>query len=222
MTTDPVFRLYQLPGWGSAIPEAQLAFYGLGYELIETGNVTDPASSVAAIREVNPLGQLPVLDLPDGTRMTETAAMTLHLADLAGSEALVPGPKAPERADFLRWLIFIVANIYPCFTFAEVPTRYVSDAEAGDYRERVTEREKHLWRVLGEAAAARGGPWVLGQRFSALDIYVAVMANWRPGPSWFGEYEPGLLAIAQATAARPELAPVFARNFPAGAPGAAP
>jgi GST-like protein len=179
-------------------------------------------TSAAAIREVNPLGQLPVLDLPDGSRMTESAAMTLHLADLAGSEALVPGPKAPQRAEFLRWLVYIVAQIYPCFTFADVPTRYVRDSEAEDYKERVTERSKLLWQVLGAEAARKGGPWVLGQRFSALDIYVAVMAQWRPGPHWFGAVEPGLQAIAQATAARPELAAVFARNFPLKAPGEAP
>lgn len=38
MQTDP-FRLYQNPGWGSAIIEAQLAVYGLPYDLVSAGGV---------------------------------------------------------------------------------------------------------------------------------------------------------------------------------------
>jgi hypothetical protein len=33
---------------------------------------------------------------------------------------------APERAKFLRWLVFIVANIYPTFTYADDPSRFVA------------------------------------------------------------------------------------------------
>ena len=60
----------------------------------------------------DPVGQVPTLLLPDGQVMTESAAMTLHLADLSGRDDLVPGPAAAERAAFLRWLVFLVANIY--------------------------------------------------------------------------------------------------------------
>ncbi|MDP3860897.1 MAG: glutathione S-transferase family protein [Phaeovulum sp.] len=205
------FRLYQMPGWGSAIVEAQLVFYGLPHELVETGDIYEDAAARAALGRINPLAQVPALVLPSGEAMTESAAMTLYLADAAGSEALVPGPGSAERAAFLRWLVFLVANIYPCFTFADVPTRYVAEAGAAKaFRAAVDARAEALWRAV-EAAA--GAPWFLGERFSALDIYVGVMSHWRPRPAWFAAEAPKLAAISRSVQARPELAAVFARNF---------
>jgi hypothetical protein len=78
----------------------------------------------------DPVGQVPALLLPDGQVMTESAAMTLHLADLSGRDDLVPGPAAAERAAFLRWLVFLVANIYPTFIYADDPSRFVKDEAA--------------------------------------------------------------------------------------------
>jgi GST-like protein len=206
-----MFRLYQMPGWGSAIVEAQLVFYGLPHELVAAGDVYEDAAARADLARLNPLAQIPTLLLPSGEVMTESAAMTLYLADVAGSDALVPGPGAAERAAFLRWLVFLVANIYPCFTFADVPTRYVEDAGAAKaFRAAVDARAELLWR---EVEAAAGAPWFLGQRFSALDIFVGVMSHWRPRPAWFAAEAPKLAAIAQRVQARPDMAAVFARNF---------
>lgn len=169
----------------------------------------------AALARVNPVAQLPTLILPSGEVMTESAAITLLLAEVSGSDALVPVPGSAERAAFLRWLVFIVANIYPCFTFADVPERFVPEAEGDAYKARVTEHATRLWQVVAAEVAATGGPWFLGARFSALDIYLAVTVNWRPGKAAFEVTTPGLARIAAAAAARPDMIAVMARNFPA-------
>jgi GST-like protein len=70
-----------------------------------------------------------------------------------------------------------------------------------------------LWGIVEEAA---GAPWFLGDRFSALDIYVAAMTRWRPKRPWFAEHAPRLHAIALAADAEPRLAQVWARNYPNG------
>ena len=209
-------KLYQNPGWGSAIVEAQLAVLGLLVELVEAGDIYDDPQARAVLAAVNPLVQIPVLILDSGEVMTESAAITLYLADLTGSDALVPAVGTLERAAFLRWLIFIVANIYPCFTFADVPTRFVPEAEGEAFKDRVTDHATRLWQVVEVEAEAlrRGGPWVLGARFSALDIYLAVMVNWRPRRASFERETPMLARIAAAAAARPDLVAVMARNFP--------
>ena len=51
-----------------------------------------------------------------------------------------------------------------------------------------------LWRQVEGAA---GSPWFLGERFSALDIYLAVMTRWRPKRGWFESETPRLFAIAR-------------------------
>lgn len=204
--------LYGNPGWGSAIVEAQLAFYGLPFRFEATGDLFDSAEARDRLRPLNPLAQVPVLQWPDGTLMTESAAITLHLADRTGSDALVPGPDAPERADFLRWLVFLVANVYPTFTYADDPTRFVKDeAAAPGFRAEVDAHAQRLWQAV-EAAAAPG-PWFLGERLSALDVYLAVMTRWRPRREWFAANAPKLLAAAGRASALPAVAPVMARNF---------
>lgn len=170
------------------------------------------AAARDALAKVNPLAQVPTLVLPDGRVMTESAAITLLLADVTGSEALVPGPAAPERAEFLRWLVYLVANVYPTFTYADDPSRFVEvEAARKPFRAAVDAYGTRLWTHV-EAAA--GSPHFLGSRASALDLYVGVMTRWRPRRPWFEANAPKLFAIARATDAMAALAPIWARNFP--------
>ena len=210
----PEFVLHGNPGWGSAIVEAQLAFHGLPFRVEEAGDLFESEEARSKLRPLNPLAQVPVLVLPDGRVMTESAAITLHLADLTGSDALVPGPQAPERAEFLRWLVFLVANVYPTFTYADDPSRFVKADEATckAFRAEVDGYAQRLWGVV---EAACGTPWFLGDRMSALDLYLAVMTKWRPRRAWFAEHAPRLLAAGDAAAAHPAVAPVMARHFKA-------
>jgi GST-like protein len=204
--------LYGRPGWGSAIVEAQLVRLGLPYAFRDVGDLFKDEAAREALARTNPIAQVPTLILPDGGVMTESAAITLYLADLTGREDLVPGPRAPERAAFLRWLVYLVANIYPTFTYGDDPARFVEvEAARAPFRATVDAYGERLHAVLGEAA---GAPFFLGERFSALDIYVAVMTRWRPRRPWFAEHAPRLHAIAIRVDAMEDLAEVWARNFP--------
>jgi GST-like protein len=112
---------------------------------------------------------------------------------------------------FLRWLLFIVAAIYPTFTYGDDSTRLAgSDAAGKHLRHATDERRKALWRYLAAQAPCR--PWVLGERFSALDLYVAVMNMWRPGPDWFKRECPALADIAARVSKMDALQEVWARN----------
>lgn len=206
-----MFTLYARNGWGSAIVEAQLAFYGVAHERRVVDSPFTSAEAREELSRFNRLAQLPTLILPDGQVMTESAAITLYLADATGSAALVPGPAEAGRPAFLRWLVFLVANIYPTFTYGDVPSRFVEVESAHEpFRASLDAYAHRLWSMVEEAAA---GPWFLGTRFSALDIYVGVMTQWRPGRDWFGANAPRLAAIAEAVDAEPRFAQVWERNF---------
>ena len=202
-------KLYGQPHWGSDIVEYQLALYGLDYEFVRTGNLFEDLGADDALRAANPLRQIPTLILDDGTVMTESAAITLLLADMTGRDDLVPGPDAPERADFQRWLVFIVANIYPTYTYADVPSRFVPvEAAQASYKEAVHGYARKLYGVLEGGAK---GPWFLGERFSALDVYTAVITRWTPRRDWHSENSPKLMAISEAVEAMPALKDPVAR-----------
>ena len=80
-------------GWGSVLAEAQLEWYGLPFDFVDVGDLFEDPTARRELAKINPLGQVPALILPDGEVMTETAAITLHLADAAGSHELVPAPR---------------------------------------------------------------------------------------------------------------------------------
>lgn len=204
-------QLYGRNGWGSALIEAQLAWYGAPFEFIEVGDLFKDSAARAALKKINPLSQIPTLVMDDGQVLTESAAITLFLAEHLQRNDLVPAPGSPERGEFLRWLVFLVANIYPTFTYADDPSRFVrvESAQKG-FREATDRYRESLWEIVDDAVI---GPWFLGERFSALDIYLAVMASWRPRMPWFQRHAPKTHAVAQACAAQMALQDVFARNF---------
>jgi len=204
------YHLIASKGTGSMIAEAALALSGLPYE-VEMIPYVEPGPQRERLLALNPLGQVPTLLLPDGRVMTESAAIILHLADAAPTSGLAPDARDPARPMFLRWLEFIVAAIYPTFTYGDDPSRWASDEAAAKHLRKATdEHRKELWRYF--AAQTPCQPWVLGEPFSALDLYVAVMTTWRPGPAWFKQETPALTAIAARVAQLEALRAAWQRN----------
>lgn len=201
--------LYRVAGWGSVIAEAMLAVADIPCDFIDVDGFDAPGEARDRLLVVNPLAQVPTLALPDGTIMTESAAIALYLAELAPNAPLAPPPGSPERPRFLHYLVWMVANVYPTFTYGDYPERWSSDADG--LRRSTLERRKQLWLWFeGEV----GSPHVMGESLSALDIYVAAMVHWRPGRAWFDSETPRLAEIADAAAAHPAVGAVLARNFP--------
>ncbi len=197
-------------GCGSAIVEAAFAIAGVPVDH-EVVDYSGGSPTRARLLEVNPLGQVPSLVLPDGRLLTESLAIINYLNDLAPAAGLVPGAGKPGRIEYLRWSTFLVAALYPTYTYGDDPGKWVEDTQAARQLRESTDRHRQvLWRQVEEAA---GSPWFLGERMSALDLYVAVMTQWRPGRKWFAASTPRLMAIAEKTAATPGVAAVIAKNF---------
>jgi GST-like protein len=208
-------RLYGQPGWGSAIVECMLVVAGLPFDFVDVDGfigedgVNHPTSARDRLAAVNPLLQVPTLVLADGDVMTESAAIALYIADLAPATGLAPSPASAERAAFLRWLVWIVTNVYPTFTYGDFPARWCDAPES--LRATTDKHRERLWRQAEDAAAS---PWFLGTRMSAIDLYLSVMTRWRPRQAWFAAETPKLAAIAARAAALPGVAQVMTRNFP--------
>ena len=85
-----------------------------------------------------------------------------------------------------------------------LPARFVPAGKAAKQLEASSlARRQVLW---SHVEAAAGAPWFLGERFSALDLYVGAMTRWRPRRAWFAANAPKLAAIAARVDALPALA----------------
>jgi GST-like protein len=120
-------------------------------------------------------------------------------------------PSDPAREAFYRWAVFLVAAVYPTFTYGDDPGKWVADAAGAKQLRESTDRHREaLWRQVDAEASA---PWFLGSRMSAIDLYLAAMTRWRPGAKWFAENAPKLSAIAARAGDLAALAPVVKRHF---------
>ena len=148
------------------------------------------------LKKLNPLGQVPTLILPNGDVMTESAAMLLYLSERVPAAKLAPTIRDRDRTQFLRWLVFLVAAVYPTFTYGDDPKRWLAgDEQAGKkLRASTDDHRKMLWKFIEKQIK---GPWVLGRKKSALDFYVWSMSHWRPGREWMASNCPKLHAIAR-------------------------
>lgn len=197
-------------GCGNAIVEAAFALAGLALATEEVDYSHDSPTR-ARLLAVNPLGQVPALVLPSGRVLTESLAILHYLDDLAPQAALIPARGDAARERFYRWAVFLIAAVYPTYTYGDEPSKWVRD-EAGSkqLRETTDAHRKALWTQI-EAEVAT--PWFLGERRSALDLYVAVMTRWRPGRAWFVESTPKVVAIAEKAAALPGVREVLQKHF---------
>ena len=188
-----MYTLYGAKGTGSAIAEVAFEVAGVPYERVDLDYEADTGWTSRTLAGMNPLGQVPTVRRPDGGVMTESAAIVLHLADLAPGCGLAPRPDDPRRPDFLRWLVWLVAAVYPTFTYGDRPERFVGgDVEAGKKLRAGT--DDHRKDLLRFAEAHAGEPWFLGE-WSAVDVYVWAMSHWRPGRAWVAAECPKLAAI---------------------------
>lgn len=204
------WTLYGLPGWGSTLAEGALAWVGAPFEFVPVEGFDRPGPVRDRLLAVNPLGRIPTLVAPDGRVMTESAAIALHLADLHPDAGLAPPPGDPDRPAFLNRLVWFVSALYPTFTYRDYPERWAPDA-ADQLVANVDAFRGALWQQFETQVGA--GPFVLGDRPSALDLYVTVMSHWRPQRGWLASHCPKLHAIALRAETLPQLAPVMQRNF---------
>ena len=197
-------------GCGNAIVESAFALADIGLDCEEV-DYSEGSLTRARLLEVNPLGQVPALVLPDGAVLTESLAILHYVNDRAPAAGLIPPPGDPSRPAFYRWAVFLIAAVYPTYTYGDEPQKWVkNEAGARQLRESTNAHREALWRQVENEVK---GPWFLGERRSALDLYLGVMTRWRPGPAWFAKHTPKVAAIAKRAAALPAVAPVIERHF---------
>ena len=128
-----MYRLYWAPNTGAFAPDAVLTLSGAPFER-QRVDYDGKEQQGAAYRALNPMGQIPVLRLPDGEAITESAAMVLHLVERFPEAKLAPAPGSTARAVFDRWLVFLAVNVYGATLRYYYADRYTADAAGADQR----------------------------------------------------------------------------------------
>lgn len=202
-----MITVYGVPGWGSALSEVMLMLAEIPYRFVNVDGFDQPGARQEMLKKLNPLGQVPTLQLDDGSIMTESAAVALMILDQRPD--LAPPVGTPERQQFWRLLVWLVANVYPTFTYADYPERWASDAPE-QLQENCKAYRKSLYLWL--ESQLKAAPYAFGESLTLLDIYICVMRTWGPRHAWFKEHTPKFSAIADAVCRVPTLQEVLRNN----------
>ena len=207
------YTVYGASGSGSMPVEATLTLLDLPFEVVEapTWEGDEQRDKVAP---VNPMRQLPALVMPDGEVMTESAAILVWLADRHPEAGLAPAVDDPKRGQFLRWMTFVPASIYSMYWVRDEPSRLAGDDADDQARilERTAERIAECWRLMERQVEP--GRFLLGDRMTVLDLYVAVASRWTPQRRRFYAEAPRMREVVRRVDALPELREFWRRRFP--------
>ncbi len=190
-----MYTLYYAPGAASMLPHLALLETGAPYELKPVDTAAKQHKSAEYLK-LNPNGVVPTL-IVDGAPMAEGAAMALLLAERHPEAKLAPATGSPQRAQYLQWMLHFANVLQPTFRLWWYP----DEAGGEPAREGVRQRIEAAWDRL-DAHLAANGPYILGNDFSAADLYATMLMRWsrnmpKPALQW-----PRLAALAARVRAR--------------------
>lgn len=163
-------KLFCKPGACSLSPHIVLRETGLDFTLVTVDTKTKKTEQGEDYLQINPKGQVPALQLNDGSVLTEGVAIVQYLADLKPDRQLLAPSGSLTRYHTLEWLNFIATELHKGFS----PL----------FRPGTPEEFKALSRELLEQkfhyvnAELKEKQWLMGLRFTVADAYLFTVTRW--------------------------------------------
>ena len=199
------YRLIGRRGAGSLIAEFLLQEAGQAYEIEFLGRGNIRAS---AFRAVNPLGKIPVMICPDGSKIFETLAITAHLIE--AFPQLAPPIGDPERDQHWQYLAILATGIYPAYHRQHHTHYYADDGAHDDVRARARDEQAVTYDYIETLL----NPFLCGAAVTAADFYLYMLTRWDLDKPTLAATRPKLAAFIQAMRTHPSVDAVIARQRP--------
>ena len=210
-----MYTLFGFKGSGSAAVECALEMTGAPYRIVETAS-WEPGPELDELERVNPLKQIPTLQLPGGEILTESAAILMHLGFAFPQSGLLPDE--PLQRDLaLRGLVYIPANCYSMISVIDYPERFTTatdDASRAAVRDGARERLHRHWDIFADLYPVDGERFIAGDQPGALDFLAAVVSKWSGTRQHVKQSRPAFSALLERVESHPSVALVFGRHWP--------
>lgn len=192
-----VMKLYHAPAACSLAPHILLRETGTPFELRRVDTARHRTADGGDFYAISGKGQVPVLELDDGQRLTEGPVIAQYIADQAGALSLMPAAGTLARYRVMEWQNYVTSELHKSFT----PLFHAGLDAAARGVLRGLLRGKLAW--LDDQFGER--PYLTGEAFTAADAYLFVVLGWAK----FVELDladlPRLQAFVERVAARPAV-----------------
>lgn len=190
-------KLYYTPGACSMAVHIVLCELGVPHELERVDLQSHTTESGENFQTINPKGYVPTLQLGDGQRLTEVAAILLYLAEHFPEGGLLPPAGTIKRFRIQEWLAFISSELHKSFG-----PMFRPNINADWKAALLANIERRLAYV---DQALTGQDYLTGTRFSIADAYLFTIVNWATIMHIDLSRWPSLQAFQKRVAARPAV-----------------
>lgn len=203
--------------WGAGTPRSMrpcwmLCELDLEFEHRVIGSRTGETQT-PEYRELNPREKIPVLE--DGQLvLAESAAIVTYLGETYGEgTGLLPEPGTAERARYWMWSFFAMMELDAHTLYVARKHEDLADIY-GEAPNAIRAAREGFQKQVGVASLEleRGGPFILGDRFTAADILLVSCLDWaRVVYGW--PLTDALRAYAERASSREAYRRAFRLNF---------
>ena len=190
-------KLYFAPGACSLSPHIVLRETGTQFDLEQVNNQEKKTKSGVDYWAINPKGQVPVLELDNGERLTEGPVIVQYIADRKPEANLIPPCGSAERYRVQEWLNFTTSELHKSFGPLFRPT--TPDAYKTISKENLGKRFDWIDKQLA------GRQYLMGDKFTVADAYLFTVLRWTARIEIDLGKWPNLKAYADRVAARPKV-----------------
>jgi glutathione S-transferase len=206
-----MYTLYYSPGAASMAPQAVLEEIGAAFKL-EHVDTSKGEHQQAAYLKLNPAGKIPALALPDGAAMAEAAGICIFLADRHPEAGLAPAVTDPARATYLQWFMHLTNTLQPADLRFYYADRYTTEeAGAAGVKACAQAEIAETWGRI-DKHLEKHGPYLLGDRFSAADIFCFMLSTWQDSCPDLNARFPHVKKLADLVGARPAVQRMLKAN----------
>lgn len=190
-------KLYYNPAVCSLAPHIALREAGISPTLVKVDIRAHTVEDGGNFYQINPKGYVPVLELDDGSRLTEGGAILEYIADLKPEANLAPAHGTMARHRLREWLGFISTEVHK--GFAPLFNPAMTDELKTAQRKKLGERFDWISEQLD------GKSYLTGEQFTIADGYLFTVLGWG---KWTGidvSKWPVLTAFIARVGARPAV-----------------
>ena len=166
-------KLYYSPGACSLASHIALCEAGVKFELVKTALQTHTLADGSDYYQVTAKGQVPLLELDDGARLSEGPAILQYIADHAPASGLAPAAGTMDRYRVIEWLNFITSELHKGYSPLFNPKM------PQEAKEIFVARLLDKYKLVD--ARLEGQDYLTGAQFSIADAYLFTVTNWATG-----------------------------------------
>lgn len=190
-------KLYYAPGACSLAVHIALREAGAAFDAVAVDLATHTLADGSDYFAVSPRGYVPLLELDDGSRHTEAAALLQHVADRDPAQALIGAPGTARRLAVTEWLGFVATELHKVFS------PWLWHKETADSTRRAVKDK--LAQRFAEMDALLAGQAFLAGDYSVADAYAYTIVSWSHYLGIPLTPYPALQAYLARVAARPAV-----------------